>query len=85
MTGGTSDDKTEQSPSETYWEAVRRGREVARKSRYDGLNNPKLAELLPELSVDEVQVLGENIEKAVKDEVQRTLLQRQREVPTADE
>ena len=72
--------ETAESPSELYWSAVEKGREVARTSRYEGVNDPKLSELLPELSHDEIRVLGENIEKAIKDEVKRTLLEREREV-----
>lgn len=76
-----SEQNTDKSMSEMYWSAVETGREVARTSRYEGVNNPKLSELLPELSDDEIRVLGENIEQAIQDEVKRTLLKREREVP----
>jgi Trp operon repressor len=69
-----------ESASDLYEEAVEKGREVARASRYQGLNNDKLGELLPELSADEREALGERIEAAIEDEVKKTLTQRQREV-----
>lgn len=67
------------SASDLYWSAVEKGREVARASRHDGLNDKKLAELLPELPDDERRVLGENIENAIKDEVKNALTWRERE------
>jgi len=68
------------SASDLYERAVQKGREVARASRYDGLNNDKLGELLPELSEDEKEELGERIEDAIENEVKNTLTQREREV-----
>jgi FixJ family two-component response regulator len=69
-----------ESASDLYERAVEKGREVARASRYEGLNNDKLGELLPELSAEERQVLGERIEDVVENEVKNTLTQREREV-----
>lgn len=68
------------SASDFYWSAVEKDRKVARASRYEGLNNEKLAELLPELSEDERRALGDNIENAIQDQVKNTLTQREREV-----
>lgn len=67
-------------PSDLYERAVQKGREVARVSRYEGLNNDKLGQLLPELSEDEKEALGERIEDAIENEVKNTLTQREREV-----
>lgn len=65
--------------ADEYAKSLEKGREVARASRHEGLNNDTLRELLPMLDDGEIRLLGNTIENAIESRVKEVLLDRERD------